>query len=176
MLLVSLTAAVFLFGQSNHSNSGGQNSFFAEAGGAGIMFSANIDHRFTKSTLGWGGRIGLGFVTAYTPYETDSVGGYYYYNYKQSSAVSIPLQINYIFGKENSPHTFEVGAGFTYVSKKLEILDFYDDKLAKVFGTFSFMYRRQPKNGGFSWRAGFTPIVAKSYIQPFGALSLGYNF
>lgn len=174
--VVALLIVTLISFAQTHSASFGQNSFFAEAGGAGIMFSANLDHRFTKSNLGWGGRIGAGFVTAYEPYRPDTVAPYTYYDYEQSSAISVPLQINYIFGKENSPHTFEVGAGFTYVSKKLEVLNFYDDKLAKFFGTFSFMYRRQPKNGGFSWRAGFTPVIAKSYIQPFGALSLGYNF
>jgi len=103
------------------------------------------------------------------------VTGYYTYG-DQRSALTLPVQVNYIFGKGTSPHTFEVGSGITYVSKKLEILNFYDDKQSNFFGTFSFMYRRQPVNGGFSWRAGFTPIFAKSYIQPFGAVSVGYNF
>lgn len=169
-------AFIFCSAQNHESRLQGRNSFFAEGGGSGIMFSANIDHRFTNSNLGWGGRVGLGFVTAYDPYKVDSTGPYYYYDYNQSSAVTIPFQVNYIFGKENSPHTFEVGAGATYVTKKLEILNFYDNRLAKVFGTASFMYRRQPRNGGFSWRAGFTPIFSRNYIQPFGALSIGYNF
>lgn len=172
ILLTAVLATLLSFAQ-NDSKVQGQNSFFAEGGGAGIMFSANIDHRITKSNLGFGGRIGVGFVTAYNPY--DSSGPYYYYG-DQSSAVTIPFQLNYIFGKENSPHTFEVGAGITYVGKKLEIMNFYYDKASKVFTTFTFMYRRQPKNGGFSWRAGFTPLLAKGYIQPFGGLGLGYNF
>ena len=87
-----------------------------------------------------------------------------------------PLQLNYIFGKENSPHTFEVGGGLTYVSRKLTIMNFYDEDRSNLFGTFAFMYRRQPKNGGFTWRAGFTPLIAKGLIQPFGALGVGYNF
>ena len=61
--------------------------------------------------MGWGGRIGLGFTTDdnYDPY------GYYY---NQSSVVTVPLQVNYIFGKDNNPHTFEVGAGVTITGKK----------------------------------------------------------
>jgi hypothetical protein len=62
------------------------------------------------------------------------------------------------------------------MTKALEVLNFYEDKKSNLFGTFSFMYRRQPVDGGFSWRIGFTPMVAKSYIQPFGAASVGYNF
>lgn len=73
-------------------------------------------------------------------------------------------------------HTFEVGAGITIIGKKLEVLDFYDDDASSVFGSASFMYRRQPKEGGFSWRIGFTPLIAKGYIQPFAGASVGYNF
>lgn len=148
----------------------GQNVFYAELGGPGILFSANYDRRFTKKNTGWGGRIGLGFVSGYL--EPDNSG---YYN-SPSSLVTLPIQVNHIFGKPNSPHTFEVGAGVTFIGKKVEILDFYDDKMSNVFGTASFMYRRQPVNGGFMWRIGFTPLVAKGYIQAFGGVSVGYSF
>jgi hypothetical protein len=166
------------FAQKNNSSSSsissGKSSFIAEAGGPGIAFSANYDFRFKETRLGLGARVGLGFVSAYD-YYYDPVTGTSYDN-GDRSALTFPVQLNYIFGKDNSPHTFEVGGGVTYVSKKLEILNFYDDKRTKVFGTFAFMYRRQPLNGGFSWRAGFTPIFSKNYIQPFGAVSVGYNF
>ncbi len=36
----------------------GRNSFYAELGGPGILFSANYDGRFKKSHLGLGGRVG----------------------------------------------------------------------------------------------------------------------
>jgi hypothetical protein len=170
---VTLTVSSFAQSKSNASKYPGQTSFFAELGGPGILFSANIDRRFKPSTLGWGGRIGLGFVTA-DESRYDPVSGYY--SYSPASVVTVPAQLNYIFGKDNSPHTFEVGGGVTYVGKKLDILNFYDDTRSKVFGTFSFMYRRQPKGGGFSWRAGFTPLIAKGYIQPSGGVSVGYNF
>lgn len=149
-----------------------KTSFYAELGGPGILFSANIDTRFKNSHLGWGGRIGLGFVTADESKYDPNTG----YSYNLASVVTVPAQINYIFGKDDSPHTFEVGAGVTYVGKKLDIMEFYDSKKTNVFGTFAFMYRRQPLNGGFTWRAGFTPLVAQGYIQPFGALGVGFNF
>ena|SRR5215212_6219343 len=166
--------SLFSFAQDNNSNKVARNSFFAELGGAGIMFSANIDHRFTQSNLGFGGRIGLGFVTAYE-YDTVNYSSYYYSD-DPVSTITVPVQLNYIFGKANSPHTFEVGAGVTYVGKELEIMNFYDERQSKLFGTFSFMYRRQPKDGGFTWRIGFTPLFAKGYIQAFGGAGLGYNF
>jgi hypothetical protein len=160
---------IFCSAQKTGNNSvPGRTHFIAELGGPGILFSANIDTRFTKSTLGWGGRIGLGFVTA-DEYDSN-------FGYELRSVVTIPAQVNYVFGKTDSPNTLEVGAGVTYVGRKLEIFNFYDDKTTNLFGTVSFMYRRQPLKGGFTWRAGFTPLIAKGYIQPSGALSVGFCF
>jgi hypothetical protein len=146
----------------------GRTQFYAELGGPGILFSANIDTRFAKSTLGWGARFGVGFVTADELLDN--------YNYELRSVVTVPAQINYIFGKGDSPNTFEVGAGITYVGRKLEIFNFYDNKTTQLFGSASFMYRRQPLKGGFTWRIGFTPLIAKGYIQPTGGVSVGYSF
>lgn len=146
-------------------------AFFAELGGPGILFSANLDKRFSNSQFGWGGRAGLGFVSGYI--VTDNLGNYN----NPASVVTLPIQINYIFGKTGSSHTFEVGGGFTVAGKKIEIMDFYDEKGGtNFFGTASFMYRRQPADGGFIWRVGFTPLIAKGYIQAFVGVSVGYSF
>ena len=173
LTFVLIVAIFFCLAQKNNSrsdeNSLSQTSFYAELGGPGILFSANIDRRFNKSNLGLGGRIGLGFVSGYL--ETDP------YNYDEpTSVVTFPVQLNYLFGKPGSPHTFEAGAGFTLTGKKIGVFDFYDSTASNFFVTASFMYRRQPANGGFSWRIGFTPLIAKGYIQPSGAVSVGYNF
>ena len=148
-------------------------SFIAELGGPGVLFSANFDTRFKKSALGLGGRIGLGFVTA----DEDTYGPVNgYYDYRRRSVLTVPVQINYLFGKPNSVNAFEIGIGATYIGKKLEILDYYGEEATQVLGTAAFMYRRMPKEGGFSWRIGFTPLFANGLIQPFGAVSVGYNF
>jgi hypothetical protein len=149
----------------------GQTTFFAELGGPGILFSANIDRRFKKSHLGWGGRAGLGFVTiddyALNPNSS---------NYRQRSVVTIPVQVNYIFGKDNSPHTFEVGAGATVLGKRVDVFHYDNENRTSVMGTAAFMYRRQPKDGGFAWRIGFTPFIYSGYIQSSGGVSVGYVF
>jgi len=171
---VSLLAFGTTFAQrsSNNDHVDGQTSFYAELGGPGILFSANIDRRFKASHLGWGGRAGIGFVSGYI--QTNNNG---YYE-RPSSVVTFPVQINYVFGKGNSPHTFEVGGGVTIAGRKLDVFDYsdYDDRRSQVFGSASFMYRRQPVHGGFSWRIGFTPLFARGYIQPTGGVSVGYNF
>lgn len=176
MKAVLLISCLFISGlamaqEATTSKVPGHTSFYAELGGPGILFSANIDRRFTKSNLGIGGRIGLGFVSGDSYDYTNGN-----YNYDLRSVVTIPVQINYVFGKANSVHTFEVGAGITFTGKKIDILDFYAENRSSVFGTAAFMYRRQPKDGGFSWRIGFAPLIANGYIQPSAAVSVGYNF
>ena len=90
---------------------------------------------------------------------------------------TFPIQLNHIFGKFSSVHSFEAGAGVTFTGKKLNLFSYdYTTPPSAIYGTASFMYRRQPKDGGFSWRIGFTPILGSGYIQPSGGVSVGYNF
>jgi len=149
-----------------------QTKFLRRTGWTCILFSANFDTRFNKSRTGLGARIGLGFVSGYI---VENNSGYGYLG-NPVSVVTFPVQLNYIFGKSNSVNAFEVGAGITIAGRKLEVFDFYDENSTSIFGTASFMYRRLPKDGGFSWRAGFTPLIAKGYIQPMVGASVGYNF
>lgn len=179
-LVIGLIFSAASFAQSKNANVGkpGQ-SFFAELGGPGILFSANYDRRFTKSNLGIGGRIGLGFVTSYEYTTVVTPNGFTSYSDGQRSVLTVPVQVNYLFGKPSSVSAFEVGLGATYTGKKLNIFDNYygnPNDASSLYGTASFMYRRMPKNGGFSWRVGFTPILTKGYIQPSGGASIGYNF
>lgn len=168
LLIIALFTSNLIFGQElKTSPIPGKNSFYAELGGPGILFSANIDARFSKSNLGVGGRIGLGFVTG--NFEDQN-------NYEQRSIVTVPIQVNYIFGKPNSVHSFEVGGGATFFGKKIDLFGYRDTNKNSIAGTASFMYRRQPQEGGFSWRLGFTPIFIGGYVQPSGAASIGYNF
>ncbi len=172
LLIAGLFISTMVLAQEENSGKfPGQTSFYAELGGPGILFSANLDRRFSKSQLGIGGRIGIGFVTIET---NDYNNGNY--NYQMRSVATFPIQLNYIFGKSNSVHSFETGAGVTFTGKKIDIFDYNDSDSSSIYGTAAFMYRRQPKEGGFSWRIGFTPIIGNGYIQPSGGVSVGYNF
>lgn len=179
-LAIGILLSTLTFAQSK--SGGGEKfgqSFYAELGGPGILFSANYDRRFTKSNLGIGGRIGLGFVTGYDYTTVVTPYGYTTYGDRQRSVLTLPVQVNYLFGKPSSVSAFEVGLGATYTGKKLNIFDNYygnTNDASSLYGTASFMYRRMPKDGGFSWRLGFTPIFTKGYIQPSGGVSVGYNF
>jgi hypothetical protein len=163
------------FSQNKESNSYTQNSFFAEIGGPGIGFSANFDCRFKPSSFGFGARIGIGFIIRSTPDSLERWNESFLPRNAESIG-TIPLQLNYIFGKQGSPHTFEVGAGLTFLTKKAEIKDFKGEGPTITYGTVCFMYRRIPVKGGFSWRIGITPHIAKNLICPSAGVSIGYNF
>jgi hypothetical protein len=72
---------------------------------------------------------------------------------------------------------FETGAGVTVLSRSSSILNYDEYHEGHFLGHFSFMYRRQPVDGGFSWRIGLTPIInPDGDIMPFGAIGLGFAF
>lgn len=175
LLALTLSCTINLTAQQTQQSppSIGRNSFFAELGGPGVLFSANIDHRFKNSRLGWGGRMGLGFVNSSRD-DFDPVTGYY--NYRDATVLTLPLQVNYLFGKGTNAHTFEVGAGLTFLSKGINLFSYSTGSRSSVLGTFSFMYRRQPAEGGFTWRIGFVPIIGDGFIQPSAGAGVGYNF
>lgn len=164
------------FSQNKESKTISQHSFFAEIGGPGIGFSANFDRRLKSSSLGFGARVGFGFITRHTYADSMLWDGPRFWNRKKQSIGTIPVQLNYIFCKEGSPHTFEAGAGLTFLTKKTEIEDFKGEGPSLVYGSVCFMYRRQPVKGGFSWRIGITPQIAKNLICPSAGASIGYNF
>lgn len=159
--LLSTCAAVLLM-LSYSSDSYCQEStkaFFVELGGNGLFFSANYDMRFGQTTKGPGARVGIGYV-----------GG----GSADGSVVTVPLMINHLLG--NGGNYFEIGAGITYVSANA---DFIGDNLSDsaVWGTLSFMYRKQPTNGGFLWKIGITPIIADGIFVPYWiGIGLGYAF
>ncbi len=143
--------------------------FYVEMGGAGVLFSANFDSRFVAgNSLGFGFRIGAGFGTGRTASSDGDIRSY----------MTFPVGLNYVFGKSTSPHTFEVGAGATFIAQKVELYSYHFRRdYGNVIGHFSFMYRRQPIDGGFTWRIGFTPIIGTSGdIIPSGAVGVGYSF
>ncbi|MDR0834274.1 MAG: hypothetical protein LBN93_08860 [Candidatus Symbiothrix sp.] len=153
--------------------------FYVEMGSLGGLFSANYQSRFSPSErLGWGYHAGLGFTLVDT-YGYDYGYGSNY-NDENNTVYTIPVGLNYIFGKANSPHTFEAGAGVTFLTKKIVYgaNDGYNraDE-GNVIGGFTFMYRRIPIKGGFTWGAGLSPIIGTSGDMGLGAaFNIGYSF
>jgi hypothetical protein len=176
LLLLTFIAQLSAFGQNPEPTNQGkvEKLFFTEFGGPGILFSANYDTRFKPNTkTGLGARIGIGF-TIYDDENYDATNGY---SYETKTVGTIPIGLNYVFGKPNSANFFEVGGGVTFLTSKASILNYNNYTEGNLMGHFEFMYRRVPVDGGFSWRIGFVPMInPDGDIFPFGAVGLGYSF
>ncbi len=173
---------VFTFGikaqESNENDTKLKNmQFYVEFGGPGVLFSANIDSRFnSQSKLGLGFRAGVGFGLLYEEYDYYDYG--YYFSSETTSYATFPVEINYLFGKQSSPHMFEVGVGATILSKKMDLYNYNSDyNPGNVIGHATFMYRRQPLDGGFTWRIGLMPVIGTAGdIALSGGVGFGYSF
>lgn len=136
-------------------------SAYIELFGPGIIFSGNYDTRFSNHQDGIGGRIGIGGLGS-----------------DGSSIFTVPVQINYLVGKQNK--FFEVGFGFTYYNYRGTSFNFFDNSRVnenKVIGTMTFGYRYQPKEGGFNFRAAINPFFdGNSFFPWWFGISVGYSF
>ena len=136
-------------------------SVYFELGGAGLA-TVNYDMRFQKKNDGFGFKVGIG------GYKVD-----------QENALFIPLGVNYLIGKDERNY-FEIGLGLTIVSIKETIYNngaTSSDNFSSSFGHAFFGYRLQPKNGGFLFRAGLTPVFNRDGFIPYWAgVSFGYKF
>lgn len=135
---------------------------FFELLGPGGIYSVNYDTRFSKKPGGLGLR-----------------GGVSYTQISEASLFTLPVQLNYLLGKNEK--FFELGLGATYATAALDFNDdYYDDKEdseSTVFGTMTFGYRKQPRDGGFMFRGGASPVFGKGFFIPYYAyLSFGYSF
>ena len=158
LLLVFALAATLSFAQKNERKAP-QTALFVEALGQSVTFSFNFDTRFTKSSEGIGGRIG--------------VGGW---KIGENGALTVPVGLNYLIGGKGK--YFEAGVGVTFTDT--DLFSEYEEDGMHALGTLDFGFRLQPEDGGFSFRAGITPIFrggTNSYFIPWwGGVSLGYAF
>lgn len=134
-------------------------NIFVEIGGQGLLFTANYDTRFSNKSNGLGARVGIGYL---------AVSG--------NHATTVPISLNYLLGK--GKNFFEMGLGTTLLAVKGNEDTFsFNESKSNFVGSMSFAYRLQPSDGGFSFRAGLSPIFNKDFFMPYYAgLSLGYTF
>jgi len=141
-------------------------SIFFEIGGPGLA-SVNYDMRLQNKEDGIGFRVGVGGF---------SLRDDFYNSSQRTGLLTIPVAVNYLLGKDKRNY-FEIGAGATYVSLTNEDEFSDDSQFSSSFGHLHFGYRLQPQNGGFTFRAGMTPIFnSNGFIPYYVSLSFGYKF
>jgi hypothetical protein len=170
ILLVTIISAL-IFNNSNAQNYA--IAAYAELGGAGLA-SANFDMRLQKKNDGLGFRVGIGGFSVTSSYSFGSNSGE-----DKTGITTIPLEVNYLVGK-NQKNYFEMGAGATVVilkNKNSTLSSTTTERFNSSFGHLYFGYRLQPKEGGFLFRAGITPVFGRGYFLPYlPAISFGYKF
>lgn len=164
ILLLSIVIALVLDNAYAQKNA---IAAYVELGGAGLA-SANFDMRLQKKNDGLGFRVGIGGFSV----SSDFNG-----NNNKTNLTTIPLELNYLVGKDQKNY-FEMGLGATIISLKDRINGVSDnDKFRSTFGHLYFGYRLQPKDGGFLFRAGLTPVFGNGFFIPYWAgISFGYKF
>jgi hypothetical protein len=154
-----------------------KNFVFVEALGSGGIYSINYDRLFSPT---WAVRIGF---SALSPTISNLEAGVA--TLTQLRLTTIPITSAYIVNFPESPHHIELGGGITVLLGSLSVdvsnAGYTFTSLNGAAGQLLAAYRFQPKDGGFSLRAAFTPLyVAVPGLPPiaflWGGLSFGGTF
>lgn len=134
------------------------NSIYFEALGNGGLYSVNYDRLFTEN---FGGRVGVMYLSTLDFFWTSI-----------DNILLIPAILNYFVGTK---HKLELGGGIVFAS--VGSFGFESGSGASnVVGTAVIGYRYQKPEGGFLFRAGFTPLFNSEGVEPWGGISLGFSF
>ena len=127
-------------------------------GGSAPLLSINYDRRFEKKVNGAGFAVGLGF-----------------FGESGVSIFSVPVSLNYLFGRNS--HFFEIAGGATFVSGT--VTDFFDNGSSSGSGFIFHLnagYRYQPTRGGFFFRGGISPLFSGGEYATSFYIGFGHNF
>lgn len=139
-----------------------RNLIHGEVLGAGGLYSLNYERRFAER---WTARVG---VSAYSG-DADAAAN------ESVTLVLVPVMVNVLL--PGGAHNLEVGAGpvFGYASATSdEFGELNGVGVGNLSGTIG--YRYQPRDGGFSFRAGLLPNFSGASANLWLSLSVGYAF
>jgi len=80
----------------------------------------------------------------------------------------VPVSVSFL---SSGDHKFEMGAGLLYATATNGF-----EKIEGVAGSANIGYRYQPRDGGFMFRIGFTPLLGSGGLLPWGGASFGICF
>lgn len=142
------------------------NALFVEFGGNGLFYTLNYERFLTQDVSA---RVGLGYLSVRNSAIEGGVS---------ASLTTVPLLINYLgIGEYN--HRLELGAGAVFFHLSAPTYDGLGSDFgsgALLAATGSISYRYVPLNGGFNFKAGFTPLLSSFGLLPLVGVSLGAAF
>lgn len=157
-----IVAAVVTVAIPAQAQSAGNSAYF-EVGGSAAIPSINYERNLRGP---WWGRIGFSVATAESSSGSDTT-------------FVVPLTFSHVNHPEGNHH-LEIGGGLTVsFGDEQDWYDFEDDEdedFAALFATGIVGYRYQRPEGGFQFRAVFTPFVGEPGFYPWGGVSFGYSW
>ncbi|HEY2323268.1 MAG TPA: hypothetical protein VGJ82_10455 [Thermoanaerobaculia bacterium] len=137
-----------------------RNAVYFELGGSAVVPSINYEHRLNEN---WYGRAGLSWVRS----ASDGTN---------ATTYIVPLTASWVT-RPASNHHLELGGGVTIAAGDRQ--DLYGDvgsggKFSTLLATGIIGYRYQKPQGGFQFRAAFTPVVGSGVAAPWAGISFGY--
>ncbi len=146
-----------------------KNLVYLELLGNGGLYSVNYERMLTNNLSA---RLGFSYLSigATSSNGTDTSSA-------KATLVTAPVLINYTVGSKNHRAEFGAGATLVYVSASASGGGLGESgEGAGVLGTGVVGYRYSPADGGFVFRAGFTPLFGKGGFLPWGGMSFGGTF
>lgn len=163
ILLVLIFGSGVLYSQTDTAKFA-QNIMYIEAAGVGGYGSINYERViFCNRPLTFAFRVGIG-----TYHIKD-------YTNKFNPDVLIPVSVYSCYGKS---HKIELGIGQTFTNiVQANVIDFEPTRVTAVHTNLSMGYRYQQKQGGFFFRAAYTPILEfNRRFRNWGGIAFGYAF
>jgi hypothetical protein len=145
-----------------------RKAIYVEVLGQGLLYSINYDYRIEEAIS-----LRVGFTRWSTPFIF----------IRELTATGVPLTVNYLSGERNSHLEAGIGAVlFHFRARGSWFLSESDTESSGnfVLGTVTLGYRYQPRDGGFVFRIGATPLFTWNEGEFtglfFGGISFGYAF
>ncbi len=150
----AVSTAILFAGSTQPLRAQGRNHVFFEAGGSGLLYSANYERLVGPSSA-----IRLGY----------------------SSSDTGVLDYTAVFGglawmPGGGRRGIEFGLTLGALDIKRFLFLFSDQREAGLYGSAILGYRWLPRVRGLSFRLAATPLFSPSGAAPWGAVSLGYVF
>ena len=145
-----------------------RSAIYVEGLGQGVLYSANYDYRLTPNIS-----LRAGFTSWSVPFPIIFAVG-------ELKFTGFPIMVNLLTGKETSH--FELGIGvvpgiLSFQGKEVFFgTEVNGEPITILLGTATIGYRAQPRDGGFVFRIGLTPLFTFKGAGMTGGLSLGFAF
>jgi hypothetical protein len=144
------------------------NSLYFELGGSGVVYSLNYE-RFVQDDVSL--RVGFGYVSL----KGAKINGGTVTN--DVGLLTIPVTASYL-GIGSGNHRLELGAGAVYAHLTGQTSSDGAEAFGSdsgVVGTAIAGYRYVRPDGGFTFRAAFTPLFGEGGFQPWVGVAMGYS-